>query len=132
MNDAAELLAAARDLVNRADAATASLWPRAAAFLARQALETAMTGLWLAKLPALARCSMRAQLLSLLTAVAEPSAARRARHAYSVLSRACHHFAYDLAPTADELRTWIDEVDHVINACQEASRSGAEPLRAGA
>lgn len=130
--NATELLAAARELVDRADAATAGMWPRAAALLARQSLEAAMAELWLAKQPAVGSCSMRAQLLSLSTALTAPSAVRRARHAYSVLSRACHHFAYELAPSADELRAWIDEVEHVIEACLEATPSVAEARRAGA
>jgi hypothetical protein len=41
-----ELLGAARTLIRRPDSATAGVWPRAAAFLARQALEAAMTVLW--------------------------------------------------------------------------------------
>ena len=41
---AEELLAAARRLVDRPDAAMAGVWPRAAALLARQALELAWPG----------------------------------------------------------------------------------------
>jgi hypothetical protein len=37
-----ELLAAARRLIERPDAATAGVWPRAAALLTRQALEQTM------------------------------------------------------------------------------------------
>ena len=44
-----ELLAAARRLVERPDAVTAGVWPRAAALLARQALEVAMAALWAAR-----------------------------------------------------------------------------------
>ena len=64
---AEELPTAARRLIERPDAATAGVWPRAAALLARQALELAMAGLWAGQ-PAAAgldRSSMRSQLLCL-------------------------------------------------------------------
>ncbi len=41
-----ELLDAARDLMQRPDAPFDGIWPRAAALLARQALEAAMGELW--------------------------------------------------------------------------------------
>ena len=41
-----DLLTEARRLVEHPDAGTAGVWPRAAALLARQALEQAMAGLW--------------------------------------------------------------------------------------
>lgn len=123
---AGELLACARDLVDRSDEVTAGLWSRAAAFLARQALETAIADLWRAKIPAVAACSMRAQLLALSTAADRPTA-RRARHVYTTLSRACHHRAYELSPTADELRGWIDEIEHVIAVCAAAAGAASAP-----
>jgi hypothetical protein len=33
-----------------------------------------------------------------------------------VLSRACHHHAYELAPTAEELTGWLAETERVIAA----------------
>jgi hypothetical protein len=44
--NAEDLLAATRRLVEHPDAGTAGVWPRAAALLARQALELAIAGLW--------------------------------------------------------------------------------------
>jgi hypothetical protein len=50
---------------------------------------------------------MRAQLLLLpLPQFAGPEAALLAREAWLGLSRAAHHHAYELAPTAAELRRW--------------------------
>lgn len=43
-----ELLAAARGLIARSDASAAGVWPRTAAFLARQALEDAVDTRWAA------------------------------------------------------------------------------------
>lgn len=52
---------------------------------------------------------MRAQLLVLRTK-AGGDVARQAAAAWHGLSRACHHHAYELAPTAAELRGWLEAV----------------------
>jgi hypothetical protein len=112
---AEELLAAARRLIERPDAATAGVWPRAAALLARQALELALAGLW-ASQPAAAgldRSSMRAQLLC-LTAYLAGDTATRAAYLYAALSRACHYHLYELAPTATELTRWLNETAELV------------------
>jgi hypothetical protein len=110
-----ELLAAARRLVERPDAATAGVWPRAAALLARQALELALAGLWAAR-PAAAgldRSSMRSQLLC-LTAYLDGDTATRAAYLYAALSRSCHYQLYELAPTATELTHWLNETADLV------------------
>jgi hypothetical protein len=108
---AEELLAAARRLVERPDAATAGVWPRAAALLARQALELALARLWAARSAAagLDRSSMRSQLLC-LTAYLDGDTA----YLYAALSRACHYHLYELAPTATELTRWLNETDDLV------------------
>ena len=91
-------------LVERPDAATAGVWPRAAALLTRQALELALAGVWAAR-PAAAgldRSSMRSQLLC-LTAYLDGDTATRAAYLYAALSHACHYHLYELALTATEL-----------------------------
>jgi hypothetical protein len=105
-----ELLTAARGFMERADVAAAGVWPRAAAFLARQALEEAMAGLW-ARHPRAAgmpSATMRSQLLC-LTAYFDQATATRAAYLSAALSRACHYHPYELAPTATELSNWINE-----------------------
>ena len=57
---------------------------------------------------------MRAQLICLRTYLGDADLAARAGHAWSALSRACHHHAYELAPTATELRAWFSVVDELI------------------
>ena len=112
---AEELLAAARRLVERPDAATAGVWPRAAALLARQAIELALAGLWAAR-PAAAgldRSSMRSQLLC-LTAYLDGDTATRAAYLHAALSRACHYHLYELAPTATELTRWLIETADLV------------------
>jgi hypothetical protein len=93
-----ELLAAARGLVSRPGGATAGVWPRAAALLARQALEAAMASLWAARpqTAGLAGCPMRSQLLCLAAFAGEQTAARAAYLA-AALSRACHYHCYELS-----------------------------------
>jgi hypothetical protein len=94
-----ELLAAAARLMQRPDAASAGIWPRAAALLARQALELAMEAMWTATPQAagLSGCSMRSQILC-LAAYLDPDTATRAAYLTAALSHACHYHPYELAP----------------------------------
>jgi len=114
-----ELLAAAQRLVERPDAATAGLWPRAAAFLARQALETALALLWTAQpsAGALSKSAMRSQLLC-LAAYLDTDTATRAAYLSAALSRACHYHPYELAPTAAELTRWLTETAQLVALIQ--------------
>src|SRR5262249_30618755 len=68
-----------------------------------------------ARLPEAKSCSMRAQLL-LLPRYAGAEVAEDARDAWFGLARATHHHAYELAPTAAELRTWHDLVSKITKA----------------
>ena len=119
-----ELLAAARRLVGRPDATTAGVWPRAAALLARQALEQAMAALWAGRPEAsgLSGRAMRSQLLC-LTAYVDKDMATRAAYLSAALSRACHYHPYELAPTASELTRWLNETADLVTLLQ--SHAGA-------
>jgi len=110
-----DLLAAARGLVEDPDAGTAGVWPRAAALLARQALEQAMAGLWAWQPEAagLSGGTMRSQLLC-LTAYVDEDVATRAAYLSAALSRACHYHPYELAPTASELTRWLNETADLV------------------
>ena len=109
-----ELLDMADGLLRRADPATAGLWPRASALLALQALEASVLRLWERRTLDLQGCSMRAQLICLRTYLGDASLAARTGHAWSALSRACHHHPYELAPTAAELQSWFSVVRELI------------------
>ena len=63
--DAPKLLTEARNLLQRPDAMTAGIWPRATALLTRQSLELALDDLWHRRAPGVEQCSARAQLLCL-------------------------------------------------------------------
>jgi hypothetical protein len=105
----------ARDLLEFPMAATTALWPRASAFLARQALETSLDEFWTSRAPGLEACSAKAQLLCAREYLPE-SLAHSAYETWALLSRACHHHPYELAPTAAELRGWIEAVDAIDEA----------------
>jgi hypothetical protein len=115
-----ELLAEADRLVGTVVPGTRGRWPRACAWLTRLALEQALDDYWARTLPEAARCGMRPQLL-LLPRYAEQGTADAARRAWFGLARATHHHAYDLAPTAAELRRWHDLVSSVV---AELSKTG--------
>jgi hypothetical protein len=69
-----------------------------------------MDDLWRAKRLPLDALSARAQLLCLAAYVEDPQQAADLSHAWGALSTACHHHPYEIAPTASELRHWIDTV----------------------
>ena len=82
---------------------------RAAAFLARQALEAALDDYWKARGLPLDRCPMRAQLVCLreYAPADDASTASAFEQTWATLSRACHHHPYELTPTIAELRPAI-------------------------
>ena len=115
---APELLSQARALLGLASPATRGLWPRAAALLARQALEQALDDYWRARrLPRGREVSRRAQFICLreYARAHEKELAARLHHAWTALSQACHHHPYELAPTADELRGLIEVVGELAS-----------------
>jgi hypothetical protein len=123
--DPSEVLAIAERLLRRADPATAGLWPRASALLALQALEDGLARLWERSALDLRCCSTPTQLICLRTTLDDPKLAARAGHAWSALQRACHHHAYELAPTAGELEAWFPVVRDLIGASASSPLSPA-------
>ena len=110
----ADILTAARGLMERTDAATAGLWPRATALLARQALEAALDELWRVRAPGMEQCSVRAQLLCLSYYLQDEPLAERVSYAWAGLSRACHQHPYELLPNASELQGWLLAVEQLL------------------
>jgi hypothetical protein len=111
-----DVLALARDLLRRPEARTAGVWPRASALLARQALEMALDDFWRARRPGVEACSTLAQLLCLREFWPDREEAGRIHHAWTGLSRACHHHPYELAPTAGELEGWFAVVERAVQS----------------
>lgn len=89
-------------------------WPRAAALLARQALEAAMDQLWAARAPEVAELSARAQLTCLPEYLRDRELAGEVAFTWSVLSDACHAHAYEMGPTAEELEDRFKVVDRLV------------------
>ena len=110
----AEILAAARNLLERTDPATAGLWPRATALLARQALEAALDDFWKVRAKGTEQCSMKAQLLCLPHSLGDEELAERVSYAWAGLSRACHQHPYELPPTSAELLGWLGTVEELV------------------
>jgi hypothetical protein len=124
--DPGRLLEMAHRLLHRPDAATAGLWPRVSALLARRALEACVGELWNDRALPLHACSMRTQFLCLRTYLGDTDLAARTNHAWSALTRACHHHPYELAPTATELRSWFSVVGDLIRKVEaEGSATGS-------
>ncbi len=121
-----ELLDVARDLMRRPDAPFDGIWPRAAALLARQALEAAMAELWAAnrQTVGLSASTMRSQELC-LTAYLDLGTASRAAYLLAALSHACHYHPYELAPTAAELTGWLDQATQIVTHMQAATAASA-------
>ena len=116
-----ELADAAEQVLVDPNDALFGCWARASALLARQSLETAMDDLWRKRSPIVRQCSTTAQLLVLPSYLRDQEAARDAAYAWSALSRACHHHAYELAPTAAELRSLIKLTRRVADAIEAAT-----------
>jgi hypothetical protein len=121
-----ETLAMAQQLLDRADATTAGLWPRAAALLARQALEQGLDAYWREKGLPLHGCGTRPQLICLGEYIGNAALAGRAHHTWAALSEACHHHPYELAPGQGELATWIDTVGKLLPELAAPARTQSE------
>jgi hypothetical protein len=116
----AELLDLAHGLLENSGPATAGLWPRASALLARQALELALAHFWANRAPGVESSSIRAQLICLREYLDEEKLAERTSHIWWMLTRAVHHHPYELAPTGQELEAWLEEVGAVIHGLTSA------------
>lgn len=104
------ILDLASTMLSNRDTVSPGLWSRAAVLLVRQALEECLEGYWYMRGIAVDRCTTRAQLICLREYLHEGDLASRVAHAWSALSRACHHHPYELPPTAEEIRMWIEPV----------------------
>lgn len=112
------LLRLSRVVLDQRDPTLAGVWPRASAFLARQAVESAITEALRRRAPGAERTTARARLLCLSEYVPR-ELGRRASFIWGSLSRVCHHHPYELAPTSDELAGWVDEAEAVAAALEE-------------
>lgn len=105
-----QLLDAARELMAKPSPGTVGLWPRAAAVLARQALESQITIILTKWIPGVERANARTKLICLKARMQDRELAERANHAWWALTTACHHRSYELPPTVEELQRWLGAV----------------------
>lgn len=104
-HDALRRLAVADRILREPELVEAGAWPRACTWLIRLALEHSLDDYWAAHRAEMCEVSRRAQLLT-LTRTVDADLGRRGTELWHQLSRAAHHHAYELAPTAAELRDW--------------------------
>lgn len=107
----AELLALCRTLVHSDDWALSYWWGRAAAVLARQAIEMTLDEFWAQRSMPMVDAPARGQFLALRLYFADQQVTTEGYVTWSLLSRACHHHPYELQPTRDEVLGWIDAAD---------------------
>lgn len=89
---------------------------RAACWIARAALENAVDDLLNTKQRSAPDASMRSKLTVLQVAFDQDDhVPARVEYAWSRLSQACHHHAFELSPTATEVRHLIGLVETLTN-----------------
>ena len=119
----AEQLQWARYLLDHGDAATAGVWPRASALLARHALEQLLEDFWSPIAPSLvATRNVRAQLIALRGYQPVRDAASPVSAAYAGLCRGCHHHPYELPPSRRS--------DAGTGSLKAVPRCAGQPVRA--
>ena len=70
---------------------------------------------------------MKTQLICLRSYLEDAKLAARTGHAWSALSRACHHHPYELGPTAAELQSWFSMVSELVERDGLSSDPPARP-----
>lgn len=111
-----DLLSAARRLVDTHASTTTGVWARAAALLARQALEVTVGEMLDAEAPGVRAAPFRTQFLVLRALHQSDDLAARAAYTWVALSQATHHQGYELPPTSEALRGWIAAVEQLVAA----------------
>lgn len=118
MNDSANLLGQASEVLAR----TTAYSNRAACWIARAALESVVDDLLTARQRSAPNATMRSKLTVLQIAYEqEPDVAVRAEYAWNGLSRICHHHAFELTPSATEVRHLVQLVERLTDTAEPSS-----------
>ena len=104
----ARVLDEAQRELDEFDPATSGAWPHAAAVLIRQSLESTLNVFWRTRVPKMEDTSWRDRWVCLPAYLGDRPEARAADFAWTALSEACHHRAYDVGLTQDELRSHLE------------------------
>jgi hypothetical protein len=102
------------------DPHTSGTWPHAAAVLIRQSLESTLNGFWVNRAPAMQETSWRDRWQCLPAYLGDKPEARAADFAWTALSQACHHRAYEVGLTQDELRAHLATARAFLDAVRDA------------
>jgi hypothetical protein len=116
----AAVLDEAQRQLDEFDPQTSGTWPHAAAVLIRQSLESTLNGFWINKAPGMQETSWRDRWQCLPAYMGERPEARAADFAWTALSQVCHHRAYEVGLTADELRAHLVTARAFLDAVREA------------
>jgi hypothetical protein len=125
------LLRAALALLDVPEPDTTTVWPRGAAVLIRQAIEATLDAYWKTRLPAMRDASVSEQWLALPAYLGHDPAIPAAEYAWSALSEACHHRAYDVGLTEAELRAHLRTADAFRQLVADALTPAAVAAAAG-
>jgi hypothetical protein len=112
VSDSATLIVQASSVLTDASAYS----NRAACWIARAALESAVDDLLAARQRSAPDATMRSKLTVLQVAYEQqPDVALRAEYAWNGLSQACHHHAFELTPAASEVGHMIELVSTLVS-----------------
>ena len=136
MSEAAALMRLARETLN-IEALSSEMRLRAAAILARQALEDAIASALRSEGAEPSRMSFRVQLETLRHLRALPgerstriaSGSADAAFAWAALSRATHYHGYELPPTRAALLDWMDLAETAVRVLGTAGPAEPETPR---
>lgn len=126
----ADLLELAEAVLNGHKALPPSGWQHACALLARQALEAMLDDLMDQRAPQLAHRPARYQVLCLPVYMEDAVVAGRISHLWWSLAAAGRHHAYELPPTAVELRGWLDDVADTMATFDSTGAGALAPTNA--
>ncbi len=102
------------------DPRTSGTWPHAAAVLIRQSLESTLNAFWRVRAAGMLDTSFRDRWVCLPAFMGDRPEARAADFAWNALSEACHHRAYEVGLTQDELRGHLSTARAFLATVQRA------------
>ena len=116
----AKVLDEAQRQLDEFDPQTSGAWPHAAAALIRQCLESTLDVFWARKAPGMLEATASDRWICLPAYLGERPQARAADLAWTSLSAACHHRAYEVGLTQDELRAHLATARAFLNTVADA------------
>ncbi len=107
----AAVLRCAHVMLDQPEPDTATVWPRGAAVLTRQAIETTLDAYWQHTSAQMRFANWTEKWLAAPAYLGRDPVVPAAEYAWSALSEACHHRAYEVGLTEAELRAHLRTAD---------------------